>query len=176
MDEAKGMALTFIAVVSAAMLELETTKPLHQLQLKAARVLDRSESGEEIVKHTLKFIQEAIGDALPDPHGSNDVLVQRALAYVERHFAEDLSDASVAGKLGLSTSHFRYLFKQQVRQPFHKYVVALRLERARDMLVQHNLMVGIVAERVGFASPAHFTRAFSKRFGVAPSAYRSQRA
>ena len=68
--------------------------------------------------------------------------MDRALTLVDRNFAKDLTDAAVAQQLGLSTSHFRFLFKQATGQPFHKYLVSLRLEKARRMLVEQGLPVG----------------------------------
>jgi transcriptional regulator GlxA family with amidase domain len=51
----------------------------------------------------------------------------------------------------------------------------MRLERAREMLLQTEIPVTEVAEAVGFVNPAHFSRAFNKRFGIAPSALRQVR-
>jgi AraC family transcriptional regulator len=94
------------------------------------------------------------------------------LALVERNFARQLTDASIAQQLGLSTSHFRYLFRQATGQPFHKYLIALRLEKARQMLIEEDSAVGAVARAVGFTGLAHFTRAFVLRFNATPSTVR----
>ena len=78
----------------------------------------------------------------------------------------------MAQQLGLSTSHFRYLFKQATGQPFHKYLVSLRLEKARRMLVEQGLPVSTVAKAVGFSALSHFSRAFAQRFSVSPTSLR----
>jgi len=91
---------------------------------------------------------------------------------VERNYAKNLTDASVAATLGLSTSHFRFLFKESTGQPFHKFLVSLRLEKARQMLVEQEIAVSAVAKAVGFAGLSHFSRAFAQRFQVSPTSIR----
>jgi AraC family transcriptional regulator len=75
----------------------------------------------------------------------------------------------------MSTSHFRYLFKQSVGQPFHKYLVATRLEKARMMLEQGQGSVSEIGIAVGFSSLATFSRAFAQRFGMSPSDFKKVR-
>lgn len=91
------------------------------------------------------------------------------MAIVERHYAKDLTDAMVAAQLGLSTSHFRFLFRQATGHPFHKYVVALRLEKAKQMLIEQEIPVSQIATAVGFTGLSHFSRAFTQRFSASPS-------
>ena len=172
LDEARGEALTFLAVVTAATLELGGSRAMHTAQLEAARALDRLDSFDEILEET-RARTEAIAPWLfESPAGPNTALMNRAMSIVERHYAKPLTDAEVANQIGLSTSHFRFLFKQTTGQPFHKYLVSVRLEKARRMLVEQGLPVSHVAEAVGFAGLSHFSRAFSQRFMVSPNSVR----
>ena len=102
--------------------------------------------------------------------------MDKALAYVERNYARSLTDAAVARHLGLSTSHFRYLFRQATGQPFHKYVIAARLEKAHQLLMEMEpASVGTIAKAVGFAGLSHFSRAFTQRFNASPANVRRNR-
>lgn len=171
-DEARGSVLLFLAVVAAAQLEAGTRKPLHRFQLEAARALDKARSTDQVVALAKKLGEELLGDLLEEK-APTDMLINRALNLVERNFGRHLCDEDVAQQLSLSTSHFRHLFKQATGQPFHQYLIALRLEKARAMLTEQGLPVAEAARTVGFQSPAHFSRAFQKRFGVAPNAIRT---
>lgn len=170
LDEAKGEALTFLAVVTATMLEMGGGREMHRVQLDAARALDRLGSVDELADEVQTWLDEVTG-TLAEPRSAQSTarLVDRALALLDRHFARDLSDEEVAKAVGLSTSHFRYLFRQATGQPFNKYLVNLRLEKARAMLVAGDLPVTAVASAVGFASLSHFSRAFAQRFSVSPA-------
>lgn len=173
LDEARGMALTFLAVASAALLELGAPRTLHRAQLEAARRLERASSAESIADEAEELAFKLGDYVLPQGSDPSRLLVDRAVAMVERHYSQEVSDATIAGKLGLSTSHFRHLFKQHTQQPFHKFLVAVRLEKAREMVVQSEMGMAEIAEAVGFTSAAHFSRVFHQRFQVAPSALRT---
>ena len=54
-----------------------------------------------------------------------------------------------------------------------RYLREVRLERARELLMQNGARAGEVGALVGFESPAHFTREFKRRFGEPPSQLRS---
>ncbi|MFN3729841.1 MAG: helix-turn-helix domain-containing protein [Fimbriimonadaceae bacterium] len=172
LDDAKGEALTFIAVVSAATLDIGAAKGMHRVQLDAARVILSLESVQEVAMEARRIVSEVTQVAWSRASGA-ERLVQRAQAIVDRQFARDLTDHDLAEKLGLSTSHFRHLFRQVTGTPFHKYLIAVRLEKARMLLIeQQDLKVADVAAAVGFSGLSHFSRAFSKRFAVSPNQIR----
>ena len=142
---------------------------MHREQLEAAREFDRISGHQELATAARERAEEISAGCFRDHQSPSSYLVDKALALVERNYARDLNDATVAGQLGLSTSHFRYLFKEATGQPFHKYLVALRLEKARQLLVKGDLSVSEVARAVGFAGLSHFSRAFTQRFSVSPT-------
>lgn len=172
LDEARGESLTFIAIVLSGVLEHGGSRAMHRIQLDSARRLDQETTLQGIAE-TARAIAESIAEPLFGTKvGPTARLIDRALTIVERNFAKDLDDASVAEQLGLSTSHFRFLFKEATSQPFHKYLIAVRLEKAKRMLIEEDVPVSMVAASVGFSGLAHFSRAFSQRFGGSPSTVR----
>lgn len=171
-DEARGEALTFLAVVTAATIEIGGTREMHRALLESAREFESIDNIAEIaaaVRRRADFVSSLV---FKEIQGPSSYLVDRALAMVERNFAKNLTDASVAATLGLSTSHFRFLFRETTGQPFHKFLVALRLEKARQMLIEQEIAVSVVAKAVGFAGLSHFSRAFTQRFQVSPTSIR----
>lgn len=54
-----------------------------------------------------------------------------------------------------------------------KFVTALRIERAKELLKKNDLTVSLVAKEVGFKDLSNFSRQFKKVTGVTPTAYRS---
>ena len=172
LDEARGQALTFLAMVTAAMLESGGDRSLHLETLEAARELDRLDHAVAVANAIRRRAEAVASSRFGEAAGRSAHLVDRALTFVDRNYAKALSDVGVAQQLGLSTSHFRFLFKQATGQPFHKYLVSLRLEKARRMLVEQGLPVGAVAKAVGFTALSHFSRAFVQRFSVNPNSLR----
>ncbi len=172
LDEAKGLALTFLAAVSSALLEAGSDRKMHQFLLHAARTLDGMDSAGEIADHAVALCGQLAQDLFGDQAPHAETLIHKALSYLDRHYAEDVTDADMAERVRLSTSHFRHIFRQVTKQPFHKYLLSLRLEKAREMILQTELTISEISERCGFASPAHFSRAFTHRFGASPTSLR----
>jgi AraC-like DNA-binding protein len=169
LNEARDLALTFLGVVSAALIETSTSYDSTGLLLETARQLDTLQSRSQVREAIRERISEVTEGFFAPSDSPSDRLVDRALAIVERHFAKDLTDAMVAAQLGLSTSHFRFLFRQATGHPFHKYVVGLRLEKAKQMLIEQEMPVSQIATAVGFTGLSHFSRAFTQRFSASPS-------
>ncbi len=175
LDEARGLGLTFLAAVVGALLEMDATREMHKTQLETARELDALDDATQIASLTLRKVRQLTDPVVKRGSRTGDEQIDRALELVARRFTEDISVESLARDLNLSPSHFRHLFRETTRQPFNRYLVSLRLEKARELLLQTQSPVSDIADSVGFRSTAHFSRAFSKRFGVAPSALRQTR-
>ncbi len=174
LDEARSQALTFLALVTAAMLELGGGRELHLEQLRFARELDRLSTPAEVALLVRSRAESVAAPAFREAQGPSIHLVDRAIAIVERQYARPLTDTLVASQLGLSTSHFRFLFKEATGQPFHRYLISVRLEKAKQMLIQQEAPVSVVARTVGFSGLSHFSRAFAQRFSVSPTNIRRQ--
>lgn len=74
----------------------------------------------------------------------------------------------LARETGLSPAHFARAFKETMGLAPHRYLLNLRLDRARRMLDAPDAMLSDVALRTGFADQSHFTRLFKREFGVTP--------
>lgn len=100
--------------------------------------------------------------------------IEAALAIVERSFADqELSLSSVADRIGLSRTYFSTLFKQELEQPFIKYLTAYRVERSKLLLEQSDAKMFDIAVSCGFSDEAYFSRVFKKAAGISPSEWRS---
>jgi len=84
----------------------------------------------------------------------------------------DRAPAELARRVGLSESRLRHLFKQDTGWSIARYARQVRLALARHLLRYPLLSVKEVAAAVGM-DPSHFTRDFTRVFGVSPRKYRS---
>ncbi|HWK40321.1 MAG TPA: helix-turn-helix domain-containing protein [Croceibacterium sp.] len=103
-------------------------------------------------------------------------LARQILRRIETDFADpDLSPEGLAAELGISKRYLQTLLAGNGTS-FVQELTATRLDRASDLLGDPRtaaLTVGEVAFRCGFLDPGYFTRAFRKRFGATPSAWRA---
>jgi AraC-like DNA-binding protein len=97
--------------------------------------------------------------------------VSAVLEYVRAHLAEPLTVADMADLVRLSPSAFAHLFRDVTGRSPYQFVKEMRLDRARELLVDGHLTVARISKEVGYASVSHFISEFRGRFGVTPRAY-----
>jgi AraC-like DNA-binding protein/ligand-binding sensor protein len=100
-------------------------------------------------------------------------LVQKAREYINKHKTEELSLADVAKAAGASVFHFCKVFHKATGLKFTDYVARVRLEDARNRLLNPNLRISEIAYDVGFQSLTQFNRTFKRVFGQSPSEFRA---
>lgn len=98
--------------------------------------------------------------------------LNKVLEYIHDHFQEDFGLTELAGLVGFSTRYFSELFKISTGSSPFEYLLSFRLSKASQLLRTTNLPVFDVALRSGFSSASNFSRAFRKRYSVAPIKYR----
>lgn len=114
---------------------------------------------------------------------SNQILVQQANAeppviarakqFIHEHQAEELSLSMVAKAVNTSSFYFCKMFKKVSGLNFTDYVSRVRVEKAKNLLLNPNLRISEIAFEVGFQSLTHFNRVFKKITGQSPSEYRT---
>lgn len=97
--------------------------------------------------------------------------VLRAKELIANHLAEGLSVARIAEECALSRSHFSRAFKKSTGMAPHAWLLQMRIEKAKEMLVSGQHCLSHIALECGFADQAHFTRVFSRWVGTTPSAW-----
>ena len=115
---------------------------------------------------------------------SNQVIVQhenaeppvitRAKEFINEHQTEDLRLGQVARAVHTSTFYFCKMFKKVTGINFTDYLSRVRIEKAKNLLLNPNLRVSEIAFEVGFQSLTHFNRVFKKILGQSPTEYREQ--
>ena len=96
--------------------------------------------------------------------------VARAVAYINEHFAEDLSLERLAKHSYISVNQLCKLFKSQFSTTVAKYITAKRITVAKKMLLQKK-SVAETALACGFSDYANFIRVFKRLVGVSPGKY-----
>jgi AraC-like DNA-binding protein len=125
---------------------------------------------QEIVYRVLQREQYARLLALAAAESASNP-VSAVLEYVRAHLSEPLTVADMADLVRLSPSAFAHLFRDVTGRSPYQFVKEMRLDRARELLVDGHLTVARISKEVGYASVSHFISEFRGRFGVTPRAY-----
>lgn len=98
--------------------------------------------------------------------------LRRVTDYMAASLAADISLADLTSVAGLSRAQFFRAFRQSTGLSPHRYLSAMRLDRARLLLDETSLSAEEVALAVGQRAGSRFSARFEQRFGVSPRLYR----
>lgn len=91
--------------------------------------------------------------------------------YIERNIENVLRIDDLAAQVGLSRYHFLRCFKRATGSSPLQYVLARRVERARELLARSEESIAAVAYAAGFSSQSHLNAMFKRHLGVTPGAF-----
>lgn len=111
----------------------------------------------------------------PTPVGS---LTARKLAmvitYIDENLGQPMTLEMLAQVASISSSHFSELFRQCMGQAPHQYLMARRIEKAKDLLTRTDLPIAEIAVNLGFADQSHLTRLMRRFTGLTPRMLRAR--
>ncbi len=90
--------------------------------------------------------------------------------YLHDKYAENVSLEELARRANLSPYHLNRIFSREVGLPPHRYQIAVRVGRARELLARGTPITRVATE-TGFADHSHLTRTFKRLVQVPPSRY-----
>lgn len=98
--------------------------------------------------------------------------LRRVVDYMAAHLAQDVGAVELLELVGLSRAQFFRAFRQSTGHTPGRYLLLLRLERARHLLAAPAGTVDDIARSVGFRNANSFTHAFKRSTGLSPAAWR----
>jgi AraC-like DNA-binding protein/ligand-binding sensor protein len=101
--------------------------------------------------------------------------IRRARAYIQANQADPIDLAKVSHAMHVSTFYFCKMFKKATGLTFTEYLSRVRVEKAKNLLLNPHLRVSEIAYDVGFQSLTHFNRVFRQVVGQSPSEYRESK-
>lgn len=112
--------------------------------------------------------------SMQHPDDQRQRLTQRVRAFVESQPAARLNVDAIANAFDMSRSNFSHHFRAATGLSPAAFVRDLRLEQARQLLTRPEESIKSIALRTGFADATHLGKAFRRRFGFTPAAFRRQ--
>jgi len=106
---------------------------------------------------------------LPLSRSHTDEKIRQAESFMKKHFARELSIESLAGSVNMSPRNFIRRFKQATGQLPGKYLQALRISIAREMLEDDASSIQTVSSKVGYEDVAFFRALFKRLTGMTPA-------
>lgn len=121
---------------------------------------------DDLLKKILEYQTQANSD-------SGARIIDEVIQFLDRNYQDfNVSSKSIALECHISVPYLNRLFKQKTGETLAAYLKHLRLEKARQFLVDTNLSVETIARKVGFENTKYFYTLFKNEYGISPSNYR----
>ncbi len=118
----------------------------------------------------------SIIDSRPQERLEETDVVRRAMRYMQEHFSDpNLTISALAEELGVSSVTLAVIFRNELGVRPSDYLANLRMEQARELLVNTDMLIREIGRMVGYEDDHVFTRRFKKYTGKTPGQYREEK-
>lgn len=100
--------------------------------------------------------------------------VEKAIAYIEQHYMEDIRVSDIAAACGLSESHFRRVFEENTGVRPNDFLNMVRVNKACEMMLKKDSSMENIGKAVGFQTTSGFNRNFKRLTGFSPLQWRNK--
>lgn len=117
-------------------------------------------------------VQSITGIILNKSNG-NPRLIQKAKEYIDRNYNTNISLDNICETIAVSKNHFCNVFKRETGESIWDYLTAVRINRAKELIIATNLKNYEISRQVGYENPSYFSKIFKMYTGVSPINYRN---
>jgi YesN/AraC family two-component response regulator len=101
--------------------------------------------------------------------------VNKMIEYIDRHYAEEITLASLSKYVMMGENYVSALFKKKTGETLIHYLHRIRIDKAIELLATTDLPVNQIGQNVGFMNDNYFIKIFKRMTGTTPSQYRQTR-
>ena len=135
-----------------------------------------SDHGEDLANNvadlmiysTIRTDQDTQRLSIPTRIGVRHPKLSQVIQMMEGNIEDPMSPADLAEDVGMSTRQLERLFRRYLNRSPKRYYMELRLQKARNLLMQTEMSVINVALACGFASPSHFSKCYRSHYNTTP--------
>ncbi|MBM7066772.1 GlxA family transcriptional regulator [Actibacterium sp. 188UL27-1] len=123
---------------------------------------------DQLIYSTIRTDQDTQRLSVPTRIGVRHPKLSAVIQMMEQNLEEPISPSILAKEVGLSTRQLERLFRRYLNRSPKRYYMELRLQKARNLLMQTDMSVINVALACGFASPSHFSKCYRAHYDTTP--------
>lgn len=134
-----------------------------------------SHVADQLIYSAIRTDRDTQRLSVPTRIGVRHPKLSQVIQIMERNIEEPISPAILARDVGMSTRQLERLFRRYLSRSPKRYYMELRLQKARNLLMQTDMSVINVALACGFASPSHFSKCYRAHYAITPYRERGAR-
>ncbi|NCX84096.1 MAG: helix-turn-helix domain-containing protein [Rhodobacteraceae bacterium] len=123
---------------------------------------------DQMIYSSIRTDQDTQRLSVPTRIGVRHPKLSQVIQMMEQNIEEPISPAVLAKDVGMSTRQLERLFRRYLNRSPKRYYMELRLQKARNLLMQTDMSVINVALACGFASPSHFSKCYRAHYETTP--------
>ncbi|MBT9383787.1 helix-turn-helix domain-containing protein [Pseudooceanicola sp. CBS1P-1] len=123
---------------------------------------------DQLIYSSIRTDQDTQRLSIPTRIGVRHPKLSQVIQMMEANIEEPISPAILARDVGMSTRQLERLFRRYLNRSPKRYYMELRLQKARNLLMQTDMSVINVALSCGFASPSHFSKCYRAQYQTTP--------
>jgi AraC family transcriptional regulator, glycine betaine-responsive activator len=123
---------------------------------------------DQLIYSSIRTDQDTQRLSVPTRIGVRHPKLSQVIQMMESNIEEPISPSSLARDVGMSTRQLERLFRRYLNRSPKRYYMELRLQKARNLLMQTDMSVINVALACGFASPSHFSKCYRAHYETTP--------
>ena len=123
---------------------------------------------DQMIYSSIRTDQDTQRLSVPTRIGVRHPKLSKVIQMMEINIEEPISPSILAKDVGMSTRQLERLFRRYLDRSPKRYYMELRLQKARNLLMQTDMSVINVALACGFASPSHFSKCYRAHYDTTP--------
>ncbi len=123
---------------------------------------------DQLIYSSIRTDQDTQRLSVPTRIGVRHPKLSNVIQIMEQNIEEPISPSILASYVGMSTRQLERLFRRYLNRSPKRYYMELRLQKARNLLMQTDMSVINVALACGFASPSHFSKCYRAHYDTTP--------
>jgi transcriptional regulator GlxA family with amidase domain len=123
---------------------------------------------DQLIYSAIRTDQDTQRLSIPTRIGVRHPKLSQVIQMMEGNVEDPMSPADLAEEVGMSTRQLERLFRRYLNRSPKRYYMELRLQKARNLLMQTDMSVINVALACGFASPSHFSKCYRSHYNTTP--------
>ena len=123
---------------------------------------------DQLIYSSIRTDQDTQRLSIPTRIGVRHPKLSQVIQMMEANIEEPISPSILAKDVGMSTRQLERLFRRYLNRSPKRYYMELRLQKARNLLMQTDMSVINVALACGFASPSHFSKCYRSHYDTTP--------
>ncbi len=123
---------------------------------------------DQLIYSSIRTDQDTQRLSVPTRIGVRHPKLGKVIQIMEANIEEPISPSTLAKDVNMSTRQLERLFRRYLNRSPKRYYMELRLQKARNLLMQTDMSVINVALACGFASPSHFSKCYRAHYDTTP--------